>query len=181
MSVTIGRCITLHTGRRPHRFMRHHAPMDEPSSFRGLQVCGFGDPGSELRRELVDLVLAGTKTATAGLLVEMELDGETVPFPGMREAVIDADGRFVGVIETTECRVLRMADVDDDFARDEGEGFADAAAWRVAHERYFGSYLAELRDRLGDPDWTLGDDTLIVCQRFRLVERYPAPIPPDGA
>jgi uncharacterized protein YhfF len=161
--------------------MRHHAPMSDPATFRGLQVCGFGDPGSELRRELVDLVLAGTKQATAGLLVEMELDGETVPAPGMREAVIDADGNFVGVIETTECRILRMADVDDAFARDEGEGFADAADWRVAHDRYFGTHLEGLRARLGDPDWTLDDDTLMVCQRFRLVERYPEPVAPDEA
>lgn len=151
--------------------------MSDPRSFRGLQVCGFGMPGSDLRRELVDLVLAGTKTATAGLLVEMELDGDTIPTPGMREAVIDAHGRFVGVIETTECRILRMADVDDAFARDEGEGFADAADWRAAHERFFGGYLDELRARLGDPEWSLDDDTLFVCQRFRLAERYPEPIP----
>jgi uncharacterized protein YhfF len=161
--------------------MRHHAPMSEPTTFRGLQVCGFGGPGSELRRQLVDLVLAGTKQATAGLLVEYQLDGETVPVPGMREAVIGADARFVGVIETTECRILRMADVDDAFARDEGEGFADAADWRNAHERYFGSYLGELRDRLDDPTWSLDDDALVVCQRFRLVERYPEPIAPDEA
>ena len=145
--------------------------MSDPRTFRGMQVIGFAMPGSELRRELVELVVAGTKTATAGLLVEMELDGETVPTPGMREAVIDADGAFVGVIETTECRILRMADVDDEFASDEGEGFADAADWRVAHERFFASYLAELRDRLGDAEWSLTADTLIVCQRFRLVER----------
>ena len=149
---------------------------EAPATFRGLQVIGFGQPGSLLRKELVDLVLAGTKTATAGLLVEMELDGETVPTPGMREAVIDADGRFVGEIETTECRIVRMADVDDAFAHDEGEGFADAAAWRAAHERYFGSYLDELRERLGDPGFALTDDTLIVCQRFRLADRYPEPV-----
>jgi len=152
--------------------------MQDPATFRGLQVCGFGDSGSELRRELVDLVLAGTKRATAGLLVEYELEGETVPVPGMREAVIGADGRFVGEIETTECHVLRMADVDDAFAVDEGEGFADAAEWRAAHERYFGSHVDELRERLGDPSWTLDDDTLIVCQRFRLAERYAEPIAP---
>ena len=150
--------------------------MSDPSTFRGMQVIGFAMPGSELRRELVELVVAGTKTATAGLLVEMELDGETVPTPGMREAVIDADGAFVGVIETTECRILRMADVDDRFARDEGEGFADAAEWRAAHEGFWNSYLDDLRDRLGDPDWSLTDDTRIVCQRFRLATRYPEPL-----
>jgi uncharacterized protein YhfF len=95
----------------------------------------------------------------------------------MREVVIDADGRFVGEIETTECRIVRMADVDDGFARDEGEGFTDAAHWRRAHEGFFRTYLGELRERLGDPGWDLGDDTLMVCQRFRLAERYPDPIP----
>lgn len=149
--------------------------MADPGSFRGMQVCGFGHPGSDLRRELVELVLAGAKRATAGLLVEFELDGDTIPYPGLREAVIGADGRFVGVIETTACEVVRMAEVDDDFARAEGEGFADAAEWRDAHERYFRGYLAELRERLGDPGWDLDDDTPIVCQRFELVERWLEP------
>ena len=153
--------------------------MTDPKTFRGMQVMGFGHPGSELRRELVELVLAGTKTATAGLLVEFELDGWELPRPGLREAVIDADGRFVGVIETTGCEIVRMADVEDQFARDEGEGFADAADWRAAHERFWGGYLDELRAGLNDPAWSPDDDTRIVCQRFRLVERYPEPISPD--
>jgi uncharacterized protein YhfF len=121
-------------------------------------------------------VLSGRKTASAGLLVEYELDGDQVPTPGLREVIMDADGRFVGETETTECRVLRMAEVDDRFARDEGEGFADAADWRAAHERFWNGYIDEIRDRLGDPGWSLTDDTLIVCQRFRLTERYPEPI-----
>jgi Uncharacterized protein conserved in bacteria len=149
--------------------------MSDPKSFRGMQVIGFGHPHSDLRRRLVELVLAGTKTATAGLLVELELDEEVMPIGGMREAVIDEQERFVGVIETTECRVLRMADVDDQFARDEGEGFTDAADWRTAHEGFWGDYLGELRSRLGDPDLALNDDTQIICQRFRVVERFEPP------
>lgn len=144
-----------------------------------MPAGGFGHPGSDLRRELTDLVLAGTKTATAGLAIEYELDGDPFPSPGDREAIIDADGRFVAVIETIECRVLRMADVDDGFARDEGEGFRDAADWRIAHERYWNGYLDELRERLGEPDWSLTDDTRVVCQHFTLVERFPEPIDPD--
>lgn len=155
--------------------------MEDPRTFRGLPVCGFGDPGSELRRQLVELVLAGTKTATAGLAIEYELDGDPFPQPGLREAVIDADGRFVAEIETTECRVVPMAEVDDRFARDEGEGFRDAADWREAHERYWTRYLDEIRRRLGNPGWSLADDTGVVCQRFRLVERYPEPFAGDEA
>jgi uncharacterized protein YhfF len=155
--------------------------MQDPSTWRGMTVCGFAHPGSDVRRELTDLVLAGTKTATAGLAVEYELDGDPFPAPGVREAVIDADGRFVAIIETTECRVLPMAEVDDAFARDEGEGFADAAEWRVAHERFWNGYLDEIRERLNDQGWGLTDDTGIVCQRFRLVERFPEPIESGGA
>jgi uncharacterized protein YhfF len=47
--------------------------------------------------------------------------------------------------------------------------------WRVAHERFWSGSLDEIRDRLGDPDWTLTDDIQIVCQRFRLVDRYAEP------
>lgn len=149
----------------------------DPSTYRGMQVVGFAMPRTELRRELVDLVLAGRKTATAGLLVEYEVDGDTIPEAGMREVIIDADDHFVGELETTDCRTLRMADVDDQFARDEGEGFADAAAWRTAHEGFWNSYLDELRDRLGDPRWSLTDDTLVVCQRFIVAKRYAEPEP----
>ncbi len=151
----------------------------DPRTHLGMQIAGFAMPGSDLRRELVRLIMAGAKRATAGLLVEYELDGDTIPSPGLREAVIDADGRIAGIIETTECRTLRMADVDDQFAWDEGEGFADAAHWRSAHETYFRSYLGELREQLGDPSWDLDDDTQVVCQRFRLAETYPRPVTPE--
>ena len=144
--------------------------------FRGMPVLGLGHPGSDLRRRLVALVMEGTKTATAGLLAEYELDGEAIPMPGVREAIVDVDGRFVGEIETTECRVLRMVDVDDAFARDEGEGFTDASDWRVAHEAFWNGYIDSLRVRLSDPDWSLTDDTRVLCQRFRVAERYPEPV-----
>ena len=42
-------------------------------------------------------------------------------------------------------------------------------------------YQHLLRERLGDPDWSLSDDTRIVCQRFRLVERFAEPISPEDA
>ena len=131
---------------------------------------GFADPGP-LRDWLTELALAGTKTTTASLLVEVELDGETIPEPGERSILIDSAERPVAVLETVTCRVVRLADVDDRHAIDEGEGYADAAAFRVAHERYWNGYLDRLRERLGDPGLTLTDDTLIVAERFRILER----------
>ena len=134
-----------------------------------LPAWGFAFPGP-LRDELTQLALDGTKTTTAGLLIEMELDGEALSQPGDREVLLDSAERPVAVIETVECRVARLADVDDRHAIDEGEGYANAAEFRVAHERFWNGYIDDLRERLGDPTFRLDDDTLIVLQRFRVVE-----------
>ena len=144
--------------------------MGEPADRSTLPAWGFAFPGP-LRDELTELALAGTKTTTAGLLVEMEADGEAMPLPGDREMLLDSHERPVAVIETIGCRVARLADVDDQHAIDEGEGYANAAEFRVAHERFWNGYLDDLRSRLGDPGFSLDDDTLVVLQRFRVVER----------
>jgi uncharacterized protein YhfF len=99
----------------------------------------------------------------------MELDGETVPEPGAREVMIDSADRPVAVVETVACPVKRLADVDDRHAIDEGEGYTNAAEFREDHERYWNSYIDDVRRRLGDPSFSLTDDTMIVCQRFRIV------------
>ena len=138
-----------------------------------LPRWGFAFPGS-IRDELTALALAGTKTATTGLLVEMELDDEAVPAAGERAVLLDSAERPVAIIETTSCRVIRLADVDDAHAIDEGEGYADAAAFRVTHERFWGSYIGELRARLGDPSFAITDDTLVTAERFRVVARLDA-------
>ena len=138
-----------------------------------LTTWGFAFPGP-LRDELTALALEGTKTTTAGLFDEMEADGEAVPEPGAREVLLDSEERPVAVIETVDCRVVRLADVDDRHAIDEGEGYADAHEFRVAHERFWNGYIVDLRTTLGDPDFALTDDTLVVLQRFRVIERLVA-------
>ena len=134
-----------------------------------LPAWGFAFPGP-LRDELTALALAGTKTTTAGLLAEMEAEGEALPEPGTREVLLDSEERPVALIQTVECRVARLADVDDRHAIDEGEGYADAHEFRVAHERFWNGHLDDLRTTLSDPDFALDDDTLVVLQRFRVVE-----------
>jgi uncharacterized protein YhfF len=135
-----------------------------------LHTWGFGDPGP-LRDELTAAALSGAKTTTASLLAEFELEGEDLPTVGQRDILIDSAGRPIAVVETISCRVCRLADVDDQHAIDEGEGYADAAEFRVSHEEYWNSYLGDVRTKLGDPDFAIGDDTLIVLERFRIVER----------
>ena len=145
--------------------------MPLPPDLEGLPAWGFAFPGP-LRDELTRLALEGTKTTTAGLYEEVELGDDALPVIGAKEVLLDSEERPVALIETVDCRVVRLADVDDRHAIDEGEGYADAHEFRVAHERFWNGYIDELRDRLGDAKFELDDDTLVVLQRFRVVERF---------
>jgi uncharacterized protein YhfF len=133
---------------------------------------GFADPGP-LREELTELALAGTKTTTASLAIEYEMEGAPLADVGQRDLLVDSDDRPVAIVETVSIRVVRLADVDDQHAIDEGEGYEDAAAFRLSHERYWieSGVVDRVRAHLGDPDWSVDDDTLVVTERFRVVKR----------
>jgi len=135
-----------------------------------VETTELGFAGTPLREQLVAAVLRGDKTATAALLVDYEREGEALPQAGRRSLLVDNDGEGVAILETTEVRVLRVGDCDEQFARDEGEGFETVAQWREAHDRFWRGYADEIRDHLGDSDWDVTADTLFVAERFRLVE-----------
>ncbi|MFD9127340.1 ASCH domain-containing protein [Kitasatospora sp. NPDC059571] len=128
----------------------------------------FAFPGP-LRDALVAAILDGTKSSTTSLFDAYALLGEEVPAVGLRQAVVDSADEEVAVIETTEVRIVPVAEVDEAHARDEGEGYTSVAEWRAGHEEFWHS--AEVREEMGDPAFTVGDATLLVLQRFRLVER----------
>ena len=135
--------------------------------FDDLPVSEFAFPGP-LRDKLVAAILSEEKTSTTGLHEEYVRTGEVLAPVGERSRVADSAGRSVAVIELTEVVVRRVGDVDLAFAIEEGEGFETVAEWREAHVRFFESpALAEI---LGDPPVVVDDDTLVVCERFRLVE-----------
>jgi len=117
----------------------------------------LGYAQTELRRQLVDAVLRGDKTATAGLLDDYEAEGETPEPVGSRCALLGYDDEPVAVVEVTETRVVPAAEIDEQFARDEGEGFETVDDWREAHEHFFGRPITP--------------ETQIVAVRFRLVEQ----------
>jgi uncharacterized protein YhfF len=131
-----------------------------------LPLAEFAFPGP-LRDRLVAAVLSGVKTSTSGLVLAYERENEPLPTVGQLSAVVDSAGRRVAVIELTEVRVVRLADVDLRHALDEGEGDQSVAQWRAGHERFWHS--AEVRAELGDPGFTVNDDTLVLAERFRLV------------
>jgi uncharacterized protein YhfF len=142
---------------------------ERPKVIDGLPVWEFGFPG-DLRDRLVAAILRGEKTATASLRAEYRPNGDDeLPRVGERGVVVDSHHRPAAIAETTEVRIVRAGDVDEQFARDEGEGFESVADWRAAHERFWGPNPD--RSAAGAEPWTIDDDTLVVCERFRIVER----------
>ena len=131
-----------------------------------LSVGEFAFPGP-LRDQLVAAILDGTKTTTTGLADDYERDGEPLPRPGDREVVIDSAGEPVALIEIVTVRVLRVGDVDLAHALGEGEGYASVAGWRAGHEAFWHSDA--MREYVGDPAFTVNDDTLAVAVAFRAV------------
>jgi uncharacterized protein YhfF len=131
-----------------------------------LSVGEFAFPGP-LRDRLVAAILDGAKTTTTGLLDDYERDGEPLPRPGDREVVIDSAGEPVALIEIVAARVIRVADIDLRHALGEGEGYTSVADWRAGHEAFWHS--ADMREYVGDPAFTVNDDTLAVAIEFRVV------------
>lgn len=124
----------------------------------GLRALGLGEPG-RMRAELNSLVLAGRKRATAGLLdADYRDEGEALEVVGERLVLVDDDDLCLALVEVTDVRVVRFDEVTDDFARAEGEGFADREDWARAHRGYW--------QRSGT---TVDGDTEVVCLRFTLV------------
>jgi uncharacterized protein YhfF len=115
----------------------------------------------------VAAILDGAKTTTTGLLDDYERDGEPLPRPGDREVVVDSAGEPVALIEIVAVRVIRVADIDLRHALGEGEGYASVADWRAGHEAFWHS--ADMREYVGDPAFTVNDDTLAVAIEFRVV------------
>ncbi|MBG6138933.1 ASCH domain-containing protein [Longispora fulva] len=135
-------------------------------SHEELPIFELGFPGP-LRDQLVAAVLSGAKTSTSALAIDYETEGSPLPEPGERAVLIDSDARPVALIEMTEVRVVRVGDCDLQHAIDEGEGFTTVAEWRRDHEKFW--HGDEVREELGDPEFTITDDTLMVAQRFRVV------------
>jgi uncharacterized protein YhfF len=129
-----------------------------PNPYATTITFSFGD-SQEMADELLALVLAGKKTATCGALASFAPGGEAMPVVGRRDVVLDGKGRRAAVIETIAVEIRRFEQVDERFARDEGEGDGTLAWWRDAHRGYF--------ERNGG----FSPDMQLVCERFRLVEK----------
>lgn len=151
--------------------VRAHAGVAPMAEWTGPGVTGsvpppawaFGDSPA-LADELLGLVLAGRKTATATAVPELVAAGEPEPVPGELSIILDGAGRPAALLRTTKVRRARFADVDAGFAAAEGEDDGSLSAWRAGHERYWRRVLPPIGA-------AFSPDLEIVLEHFELV--YP--------
>ncbi len=127
------------------------------------QAWYFGD-SPDLAHRLVELVIHGPKRATAGLAWTFEKHPHAAPVQGGYSVATEFDGTPRCVIRTVSTETRRFADVDEQFAWDEGEGDRTLADWIDGHRRYFKRECAWL----GRP---FSDGAPVVLERFELL--YP--------
>jgi uncharacterized protein YhfF len=123
----------------------------------------FGN-STEMASELVGLVVAGKKTATASLVETNRREPQNAPVDGGYSVVTDLEGEPKCIIQTVEVRDLPFREIDAQFAFDEGEGDRTLEAWRDAHWEYFSREAAA-------KGFTFDENTLVCCERFKLL--YP--------
>jgi uncharacterized protein YhfF len=124
-------------------------------------VDTFGD-SAELADELLGLVLAGTKTATATLVLEFTDAGEPLPRIGDHWIACDGSGAPRAVLRTVELRIGTAESVDDRFAFDEGEDDRGRSSWLEQHRRYWTRVCAARGT-------TWSEELEVVFERIRVV------------
>ena len=153
-----------------------HARLNSAPSYFGPTTLEVVPPPAwsfgatpEQSDELLALVLAGTKTATAGALRDYESDNEPLPEKGALSILLDGGGHPQALVEVTDVRVVPFDAVDEEHARLEGEGDLSLAHWREVHERFFLDVATH--EHGFDPAMP------VVLERFRVVYQADRPAP----
>ena len=132
-------------------------------------VWSFGD-SPELADELLDLVLAGRKTATAGAVSEYEAGGEALPQVGDLAVVTDGAGTPRVVLRATQVDVVPFDEVTAEHAALEGEGDGSLESWRRDHEAFWRRTL---------PGGSFDRRMPVVLERFEVVYPTTGPTPAE--
>ena len=110
--------------KRIERYWRDFlASLPPDSAYRGRVYVaeGFGDT-PEMADELGRLILSGIKTATCSALWEWEAEKKSIPQAGLLSITLDGKGEPICILETTEVTLRLFHQVDEEWARAEGEG-----------------------------------------------------------
>ena len=133
-----------------------------------ILIDTFGD-SPDLSDQLLQLILAGTKTATCLSLFEWEHENTGPLAAGTLSVILNGAGDPKCVIETTQVTPMAYQDVTAEFARCEGEhhppDLPDEQVlehWREVHWSYFMRKLPPL-------GFTPHLSMPVLCERFKVI------------
>ncbi|MBU9720162.1 MULTISPECIES: ASCH domain-containing protein [Bacillaceae] len=132
-----------------------------PNTPKTYDAWAFGD-SKEMADELAELVLEGTKTATASNYILYELENEELPYAGLLNIILDGEGNAVAIVETTSVEVVPFDEVTVEHAYLEGEGDRSLKYWRDVHEEFFKKELEGINHGFHNK-------IPVVCERFKVV------------
>ena len=140
-----------------------HRETGQGDESRFYEAFYFAD-SEALANKLAELVLKGTKRATAGAMWWFEAQAKRVPQAGDLSIVTNWSGNPLCVIETRSVEVVPFNEVTAEFARTEGEGDGSLEYWMESHEQYF------TRECIASGK-EFSKEMLIICERFEVVYR----------
>lgn len=124
--------------------------------YPGAMAWAFGD-NPQMADELADLVRDGKKTASCGSLASY-LSESPAPGVGSYHIILNGQQDPVCVIRMVSLRLVRFCDVDETFARKEGEGDLSLDYWRKEHQAFFSR------------EGSFAEDMELVAEEFERVE-----------
>lgn len=111
--------------------------------------------------QLLSLVKAGIKTATASAFLLYEIDNATLPSKDSYSVILNSKEEAEAIIKTTKVSVVPFCEVSKEHAYREGEGDRSLTYWREVHEAFF-------KEKLASVNVPFSEDMLVVCEEFVL-------------
>lgn len=103
--------------------------------YPGAGAWQMGD-SPELASELANLIKKGIKTASCGSFASYQQE-ESAPRFGSYNIILDGQNVPVCVIRLVSLQLVRFCDINEEFARKEGEGDLSLEYWKKEHQRFF--------------------------------------------
>ena len=113
---------------------------------------------------LAQLVLDGTKTATASAYDLYAVDNDPLPEVGSYDVVLDSKDQAVCIIQIKKVSVVAFDEVSEEHAFKEGEGDRSLEYWRKVHSNFVAKELASV-------NILFDEHSKVVCEEFEVV--YP--------
>lgn len=103
--------------------------------YPGAGAWQMGD-SPELASEIANLIKKGIKTASCGSFASYQQE-ESAPRIGSYNIILDGQNVPVCVIRLVSLQLVRFCDINEEFARKEGEGDLSLEYWKKEHQRFF--------------------------------------------